>query len=32
LLSSASAAHSFITGQWRQIDAAWRCAAPRTKS
>src|ERR1700753_3911223 len=32
LLSSASAPHSCITGQCRQITAALRCAAPRTKS
>jgi hypothetical protein len=32
LLSSASAPHSCMTGQCRQITAALRCAAPRTKS
>ncbi len=32
LLSSASAPHSCITGQCRQITAALRWAAPRTKS
>ncbi len=32
LLSNASAPHSCITGQCRQITAALRCAAPRTKS
>lgn len=32
LLSNASAPHSCITGQWRQITAAFRCAAPRTNS
>src|SRR5579875_2584953 len=31
-LSRASAPHSNITGQCRQITAALRCAAPRTKS
>ncbi len=31
-LSSASAAHSAITGQWRQTTAAVFCAAPRTKN
>jgi hypothetical protein len=32
LLSSASAPHSRITGQYRQITAALRCAAPCTNS
>lgn len=32
LLSSASAPHSVITGQRRQITAASRCLAPRTNS
>src|SRR6185437_9371055 len=32
LLSRASAPHSSITGQCRQMTAALRCAAPRTKS